>query len=165
MSKAIIAIRLRGQVNLDQKRKETLHRLHLTRVNHAILIDDRPEYIGMLDSVKDYVTWGEIDMETLAKLLAKRAYVVDPNREPKTKKPLLTDKYIATHTQYRGIKDLSEGIVKGQIKISNVPNLIPVFRLTPPSGGFQFSIKRPFKSRGELGNRGDAVNSLLLAMI
>ena len=165
MPKAIIAVRIRGQVNLDYSRKTTLRRLRLTRVNHAVLVDDRPEYLGMLKSVKDHTTWGEIDVDTLQKLLSKRGRVVDPDRKPKTKNPPFNDKYVAKHTKFKGMKELSEALVKSEISVLDIPNLKPIFRLTPPSGGFKYSVKRPYRSRGSLGNRAEEINSLILAMI
>jgi len=40
----------------------------------------------------------------------------------------------------------------------------PVFRLHPPKGGFKGTIRRPYKSGGELGYRGAAINDLILRM-
>jgi large subunit ribosomal protein L30 len=165
MPKAIIAVRIRGQVNVDINRETTLRRLRLTRVNHAVLVDDRPEYLGMLRSVKDHTTWGEIDVDTLEKLLSKRGRVVDPDRKPKTKNPSFDDKYVAKFTKYNGMKALSEALVKTEVSILDVPKLKPIFRLTPPSGGFKYSVKRPYKSRGSLGYRAEEINTLILAMI
>ncbi len=165
MAKVIVVVRLRGRVNIDPPREETLRRLQLTRVNHAVIVDNRPDYVGMLNAVKDHITWGEINVETLSSLLLKRARVVDPSRTPKTQNPPFDDKYVAKHTKYKGIKELSEAIVKGEVKITDIPHLKPVFRLTPPSGGFKHSIKRPYRSRGSLGNRGEEINPLIKAMI
>ena len=41
----------------------------------------------------------------------------------------------------------------------------PAFRLHPPSGGFEGSIKRPFGSRGELGYRGAEISHLVARMM
>ncbi|MHA1916786.1 MAG: 50S ribosomal protein L30 [Candidatus Ranarchaeia archaeon] len=165
MSKAIIAIRIRGLVNVTHQRENTMSRLHLTRVNHAVIIDDRPEYTGMLQKIKDRVTWGYIDSETLSELLKKRAKVVDANRKPKTENPEFDNKYVSKNTKYKTIDELSEALVKCEIKIKDIPNLKNVFRLTPPSGGFKYSVKRPFRSKGELGSREEKINPLVKSMI
>jgi len=36
--------------------------------------------------------------------------------------------------------------------------------LHPPKGGFKGTIRRPYKSGGELGYRGAAINDLILRM-
>ena len=47
--------------------------LRLFKKNFCVLLDDTPDMRGMLIKVKDYVTWGEIDDETLKSLKEKRS--------------------------------------------------------------------------------------------
>ena len=49
--------------------------LRIDRNNYATLLDDRPDYQGMLQTAKDYITWGEPDRETIKLLLKKRGEV------------------------------------------------------------------------------------------
>ena len=62
-------VRVRGQVNIKPKIKRTMKIMRLNRVNHCVIIPENEVYKGMLNIVKDYVTWGEIDSEesTVAK--------------------------------------------------------------------------------------------------
>ena len=72
MGRLLAIIRIRGTVGVSGEIKDTLKMLRLNRRNHATLIDDRPSYIGMLKKAAEYVTWGEIDLETLELLLRRR---------------------------------------------------------------------------------------------
>ena len=44
----VIAIRVRGRTGVRKEVADTLKMLRLHRVNHAVVIDDRPSYWGML---------------------------------------------------------------------------------------------------------------------
>lgn len=72
-NKTIAVVRVRGTVSAQKEARETLSLLHLDHTNHAILIDDRPSYKGMLQRVGNYVTWGEVSKETVSEMLQKRA--------------------------------------------------------------------------------------------
>ncbi len=65
-------IRLRGKHDLRVSVEDTLHMLHLTRQNHCVIVPQDPTHQGMLKVVKDFVTWGEVDDQTLAKVLLRR---------------------------------------------------------------------------------------------
>lgn len=67
----IIALRVRGRTGINRDIADTLDMLRLTRINHAVLMPDTPSYQGMLQKSKDYITWGEIDQETLTQLIEK----------------------------------------------------------------------------------------------
>ena len=66
-------ILLRSLIGKNYKIRDTLKMLNLTRKNHCVLIpENNPVYNGMLNKVRDVVTWGEINDETLRKLIEKR---------------------------------------------------------------------------------------------
>ena len=66
------AIRVRGTVNVKPDIKKTLQLLRLNKVNHCVLLEENPIVKGMLQVTKDYITWGEIDKNTLTKLILTR---------------------------------------------------------------------------------------------
>ena len=68
----LAVIRVRGLPGLPNEYKDTLQMLHLHKRNFCSVFDSRPEIVGMLKKVKDIVTWGEIDEETLKLLKEKR---------------------------------------------------------------------------------------------
>ena len=57
----LAVIRVRGRVDVRNDIKDTLKMLNLTKSNHCVIIDDRESFLGMLQKVKDYVTYGPID--------------------------------------------------------------------------------------------------------
>ena len=67
-----IVIRVRSDVGVERSIKETLHMLNLTKVNHAVIIPDNPQYVGMLQKAKDYITWGEATTEIVESMLRER---------------------------------------------------------------------------------------------
>ena len=149
-------LRLRGKGDLRHTVKDTLRLLHLTRQNHCIVVPQDPTYRGMLQLVKDYVTWGEVDPEVLARLLLKRGRQVGDRP--------IDDAFIKDHSKYKSIWDLSQALAKGDARLSEVRELRPVLRLPPPRRGFR-GIKRGFHDGGDLGYRGKAINDLLGRML
>jgi len=156
LGKRLAVIRIRGTVGVRKDIEYTLRLLRLVRKFHAVVIDDRPDYLGMLQKVKDYVTWGEIDAETLAELLRKRGRLVG-NRRP-------TDEDVKK-LGYSSIEEFAEAVIEFKAELSDIPGLKPVFRLHPPKGGFKGTIKRMYGDGGETGYRGKDINELLRRMI
>ncbi|MEM1657672.1 MAG: 50S ribosomal protein L30 [Candidatus Jordarchaeales archaeon] len=153
----LVVIRIRGDVGVRKEIRDTLKMLRLHKVNHAIIVPKTPSFQGMLQKVKDYVTWGEISKETLALLLRKRGRLEGDNP--------LTDEFLAKNLGINSIDELAGKIYNGEIKLSDVPKLKPVFRLHPPKGGFKRKKKRPFADGGELGYRGENINKLIERMV
>ncbi|MEM4699398.1 MAG: 50S ribosomal protein L30 [Candidatus Nezhaarchaeales archaeon] len=156
MSKLIAVVRLRGTVGVPGDVESTLKMLRLHKTNHATLIEDTPSYRGMLSKVAGYVTYGEIDKETLALLLRKRGRL-------RGERPL-TDEYVKK-LGFNGLDDLAEALLEGRVRLEDIPGLKPVFRLHPPSGGFKRSLKKLIGADGELGYRGPKINELLRRMM
>jgi large subunit ribosomal protein L30 len=149
-------LRLRGKGDLRHTVKDTLRLLHLTRQNHCTVVPQDATYRGMLQLVKDHVTWGEVDPEVLARLLLKRGRRVGDRP--------IDDAFIKDHSKYKSIWDLSQALAKGDARLSEVRELRPVLRLPPPRRGFR-GIKRGFHDGGDLGYRGKAINDLLGRML
>ena len=111
---------------------------------HCVLIKESDPMKGMLRKVRNWVTWGEIDDETLRLMITKRGRKSRNNR--------LADSE-------------TEEIFKKAKENEKIPEEIdPVFRLSPPSRGFKKSIKQHYPD-GELGYRGKEINELLKRMI
>jgi large subunit ribosomal protein L30 len=108
----------------------------------------------MIMKVKDYITFGEIDLDTFVAMLKKRGRVEGNKR--------LDDKTVVT-TGYKTMDELAKAIFEGKVNMRQVPKLKPVFRLTPPSKGFK-STKTQYP-KGDLGYRGKAINELIKRMI
>lgn len=66
-----LVIRIRGTTGVKRGIADTLDMLRLNRISHAVLVDETDSYKGMLQKGKDYITWGEVNAETLAKIMLK----------------------------------------------------------------------------------------------
>ncbi|GIT74969.1 MAG: hypothetical protein Ct9H300mP30_0310 [Methanobacteriota archaeon] len=96
------------------KIRDTMSMLNLSRVNHAVLIPETPAYAGMLQKVKDYVTWGEIEADTIASLLKERGRMTGD-------KPV-TDAGIKAGSEYSTIKALAKAIAAGDARTNESRN-------------------------------------------
>jgi len=152
----LAVIRVRGRTGVRKDISDTLNMLNLTRINHCVLIPENPSYKGMLQKVKDYVTWGEINKETLEKLIRVRGRLYGD-------KPI-TDKYVKETMGFKSISELADAIVSGKVLYKDIPNVKPIFRLHPPLKGWE-KTKRHFTEGGALGYRGEKINDLILRML
>jgi len=154
--RCLAVVRVRGLGSIFREVKETMKMLHLERNCHATLVDSRPAYVGMLRKAQNYLTWGEISKETLVLLLKKRGRLVGDKK--------LTDEY-AQKVGHKSLDELVEAVLKGEVEYNQLPNIKPVFRLHPPSKGFEGKVKKSHASGGVTGYRADAINDLLKQMI
>ena len=69
----IVIIRIRGQVNIRKEITETLNRLGLKK-KYSCVVLEKPNGVelGMLEKIKDFVAFGEIDSEMHKKLIEAR---------------------------------------------------------------------------------------------
>lgn len=130
--------------------------LHLSRNNHAVLIDNSPSFVGMLKAAQAFITWGEASKDTASLLIKEKARVAG-NRP-------LTDEYLQK-AGFKSADDLSEAVFSGRVKYWKLPGIQPVFRLHPPSKGFKGKVKKSFQAGGELGYRGEKINELIKRML
>lgn len=151
----IAAIRVRGRTGIKKGISDTLDMLRLTRINHAVLIEENPSYKGMLQKAKDYITWGEVDSQTVLKLLSKRGRIAGNVK--------LTEDYLKENTDFSSVEELSMRVVDSGTKLED-NGVKPVFRLHPPRKGYE-DIKKTFAESGSLGYRGDKINDLIKKMI
>ena len=150
-------LRIRGAHGMKRTIMNTLNLLHLTRVNHATIVRSNASIRGMLQKAKDYIAFGPISTDSIKALLKKRALLMG-------NKPLTSD-HIRHSTVYKSIDDLAKAIFDGKIKLKEVKDLKPIFRLNPPIGGYKRSIKKPINSGGVLGNVGDKINLYIKKMV
>lgn len=153
MAQAII--RLRGQINVNPKIKDTLKYLRLNRVNHCVVLPDNETTKGMLQVAKDYVTWGPIEADVLAELISTRGRLVGD-------KPV-TDDHVKANTDFTSIKEFAAAICDGKAQYKDLADVKPLLRLHPAKKGLE-GIKRSFQAGGALGYRGEGINDLLRRM-
>jgi len=129
--------------------------LHLTRNNYAVLIDDRPSFLGMLKTAQNHATWGEISKETVNALIKAKGRLVGNKK--------LSDEY-AQSAGFKSLDELAEAIFNCSVEYWRLKNVQPVFKLHPPTKGFKGKIKRSFTVGGELGYRGEKIGELVKRM-
>ena len=149
-------VRIRGSINIKPDIKKTLQLLSLTRSNHCVLLEENPVNKGMLQIVKDYVTWGEIEKEALSNLIKNRGKIIGDKE--------LSEDYIKSATSYNNIEKLIQALLENKIKYKDIPDVKPLFRLNPPKKGYE-GIKRAYVNKGALGYRGKDINKLITRMI
>lgn len=154
--KPLVVVKIRGLVSAQKEARETLQFLHLLHTNHAVLIDSRPAYMGMLQRVNSYVTYGEPSKELVSMMLQKRARLAGDKK--------LTDEYIKK-VGFESIDDLAEAIVNCKVQYQKLPDIEPRFKLHPPSKGYKGKTKKGYRAGGEAGYRGEAINDLVKRMI
>lgn len=141
MSK-IAVIRIRSAIRAHPDVLRTLDLLKLKHSNHCVIFEKNPALLGMVNRVKDYTTWGDLD-ETTLKLLVEKRGVLWEGRETDSKK-----KYKYTCFEF------------------NEKKYLPVFKLNPPTKGYgRKGIKTSFTNNGALGDRKEKINDLIQRMI
>ena len=105
--KIIAAVRIRGTVNVRSSIGETMDRLNLRRVNNCTLIKVNDPYLGMLKKCVNHIAYGEVDEETLSKLITKFGLNVDP-----------------------------KGLINGKVNANELKEKMPL-RLHPPRHGLK----------------------------
>ena len=154
----LIAVRLDGAPNVRPREESTLNSLRMKTRFSAVLLRDNPSVRGMLQRVKDHVTWAEAKKEDLEVLLSNRARTVEGLG--------ITDKFVKEKANLPGLRELLSGLCSGKFSLAKLWEIgvKPVFRLHPPRRGFPRSSKRPVANRGELGYRKDGLQELLTKM-
>lgn len=72
MEGKIAVIRITGNVRIKEEIRSTLDMLNLPRKNCCVVVSATPSTLGMINKVKDFVTYGDIDEETMKLLNEKR---------------------------------------------------------------------------------------------
>ena len=147
-------VRVRGSINVKPKIKETMKLMRLNRVNHCVIVPENETYDGMLKIIKDYVTWGEVNVETTELMLESSG---------KTSGNAIFTKKELKDSSFKTMKALAKNLSEGKVVMRDVPKLKPIFRLHPPRKGYE-GIKRSFKEGGALGYRGEKINKLIRRM-
>ena len=152
----LAVIRIRGTTGIRPAAAKTAELMRLNRINHMVLVEDNDVNRGMLQKVKDYVTWGEVDDATVEMILKYRAQLKGHN-------PLMEEE-LKDISGYETFKDLASAINQGKIKFKDIRDIVPVVRLNPPKGGYE-AVRKPVGQGGSAGYRGKDINTLILAML
>jgi len=70
-SDKLAIIRIRGEVGVKKKIKDTLNTLRLYKKNWCVLVNKDPSFVGMTKIIKDYAAYGEVTDEVVELLMKK----------------------------------------------------------------------------------------------
>ena len=153
---AVAVVRVRGHSRIRRDAVETMEMLRLHKPNHCVVLPGDVTTRRMLQVVKDYVTWGEVGHETIARLLVKRGQITGGDA--------LDDDYVKENSEYTSILSFAKALEKGDARMADVKGLKPVIRLPPPRRGYE-KVKKPFSVGGAVGNRGADISKLIGRML
>ena len=155
MGKAFLVVRMKGTINVPHWAQTTLDLLHLDKRFRATIIPERDNTKGILDKIKHYVSWQEIDITTAKELLEKRA------RKEGYRKLTLED---VTKLGFKSTDDLAKSITEGSVALSKLKPIKPWFALSPPKHGFKRSTKKMYGEGGILGSHKTLLAQVRLMM-
>jgi large subunit ribosomal protein L30 len=153
VGKAFLVIRMKGTINVPHWARTTLDLLHLDRRFRATIIPERDNTKGMLNKIKHYVSWQEIDTSTTKELLEKRA------RKEGYKK-LTSDDVVKLG--FKNTDDLAKSLAEGSAALSKLKPIKPWFALSPPRHGFKRSTKKMYGEGGILGSHKELLSQVKL---
>lgn len=138
----IITIRISGLVGVPRNAREALFRMRLRRKYSAVLLKPSTENLKLLKKLRNHIAYGDIDKETLTKLIEKRGQSLDKSKKIDAKK-------VIEGLEKKSLKDLG---------------LKPFFRLHPPRGGIEAKTHFPIR-KGVLGDNKRKINDLVRRML
>jgi large subunit ribosomal protein L30 len=144
---------MKGTINVPHWARTTLDLLHLDKRFRATIIPERDNTKGMLNKIKHYVSWQEIDTLTTKELLEKRA------RKEGYRK-LTSDDVVKLG--FKSTDDLAKSLTEGSIALSKLKPIKPWFALSPPRHGFKRSTKKMYGEGGILGNHKELLSQVKL---
>ena len=135
-------IRISGLVEVARTVEATLSRMRLRRKYTLVLLPATPMTSLLLKKVRNFVAYGDIDADTLAALLEKRAQLID-----KKKRVDLAE--VAKQLNKKSLQDLG---------------IKPFFRMHPPRKGIDARLHFGVR-KGVLGDNKDKINDLIRRML
>jgi|TARA_Y100000310_G_scaffold345519_1_gene465922 large subunit ribosomal protein L30 len=135
----IAIIRVRGITGIKHDISKTLKQMLLHKKNFCVVVPKNKFYLGMIQKIKDYVTWGEVDEKVYNSLVEKKGEVYTRRLSDRQGK-----------IKYNRFIEVSGRKIK------------KYFRLNSPKKGFgRKGIKVSFVKGGGLGYRKDKINELI----
>jgi large subunit ribosomal protein L30 len=155
MAQAFLVVRIKGQADVPHWATTTLKLLRLDKKFRATIIPAKENTLGMLNKIKHYISWQEIDISTTKELLDKKG------RKAGYKKITPND---LPEIGFKTIDELASSLTEGKATLSKLSPLKPWFALAPPKHGFKRSTKKLYGQKGVLGHNKE-LNTLVRSMM
>lgn len=146
MVNAYLVVRIKGQADVPHWATYTMNLLKLEKKYRATILPAKYNTLGMLNKIKHYVSWIELDAALAKELIDKKA------RKTGYKKIATED---IKELGFASIEELAEALSEGKAVLSKLKPLKPWFALAPPRHGFKRSTKRLYGQKGILGQNQD----------
>ncbi len=142
MAKAYLVVRIKGQANVPYWAVTTMTLLKLDKKFRATILPAKDNTLGMLNKIKHYISWIELDADLAKDLLDKKG------RKSGYQKITSED---LKDLGFNSIDDLAKALAEGKATLSKLKPLKPWFALSPPRHGFKRSTKKLYGQKGILG--------------
>lgn len=146
MTNAYLVVRIKGQADVPYWASYTMSLLKLEKKYRATILPAKYNTLGMLNKIKHYISWIELDADLAKELLDKKA------RKSGYKKITLED---LNKLGFADTSELATALSEGKATLSKLKPLKPWFALAPPRHGFKRSTKRLYGQKGILGKNDD----------
>lgn len=143
MERAFLVVRIKGQADVPHWASRTMTLMKLEKKYRATILPVKYNTRGMLDKIKHYVSWTELDRNLALEILNKKA------RKSGYKKP---DEADLSGLGFDTMDELARALADGKATLSKLKPLKPWFALAPPRHGFKRSTKRLYGQKGILGH-------------
>ena len=139
---AYLVVRIKGQADVPHWATTTMSLLRLDKKYRATILQAKDNTLGMLNKVKHYVSWIELDASLAKDLLDKKGRKSGYQKiSPEDLKEL----------GFNSTDELAAALADGKANLSKLKPLKPWFALSPPRHGFKRSTKRLYGQKGVLG--------------
>ena len=146
----LCVVKIRSTIGCSLQVRRGMETFGLDKQYSCSVADKSDQNMGVLKAIDSWVTYGEIDKETMKKLLTRRSRV--SNRKVFEWKDSDLQDFIDRF--YEGKSTMKDAKIK------------KTFHLHPPLKGFEKRGKKtPFGIKGAFGYRGAEINKLLERMI
>ena len=142
MANAYLVVRIKGQADVPHWATRTMELLKLEKKYRATILPAKDNTLGMLNKIKHYVSWIELDAGLAKELLDKKG------RKSGYQKITSDD---LKELGFASTDELGTALSEGKATLSKLKPLKPWFALAPPRYGFKRSTKRLYGQKGVLG--------------
>jgi len=149
MTNAFLVVRIKGQADVPYWATHTMTLLKLDKKYRATILPAKENTLGMLNKIKHYISWIELDTTLAKELIDKKA------RKSGYKKITAED---LKELGFASSDELASALTEGKATLSKLKPLKPWFALAPPRYGFKRSTKKLYGQKGVLGQNKELGN-------
>ncbi|XP_036346169.1 60S ribosomal protein L7-like [Rhagoletis pomonella] len=162
--KLLLVMRHAGKKIFDPTTDKIFNTLHMPNRHNAVFLKNDKETQILLKVIEPFVIYGYPSLSTIRELLFKRGFA----RVNIRKTPIQSNTLVEEHLGDKGIiclEDIIHEIYTVGPNFDAVKEFLCSFMLSSPREGWKKKVSVPYKRGGEYGDRGDAINELIMRCI